>query len=157
MGRPVTDDERASIKDGHAAGKSLNAIAKDLGRPASTVASVAAKQGITFDRSSTEKATQAKVRDNRARRAGLISALYDIAEDEVAYLRQVGPYALTEVSAGQAVDYLIARLPAQDRRALVSSIAAAAQSAIRLEQVDSDEQGLPAVDAWLRTMLDRGE
>jgi len=157
IGRPVTDEDREAVRLGHAAGKSLGSIARDLGRTTSTVAGIAKKLGLTFDQRPTAHAVQAKVQDNRSRRAALVASLYDIAEDEVAYLRQGTPYDLTEVSAGQAVDYMVARLPAQDRRALLGAISTAAQTAVKLEQIDSDELGMPAVDTWLRSMLGRDE
>ena len=117
---------------------------------------IATAAGLRFDTRPTANAVRAKVQDNKARRAALVAALYDIAEDDVTYLRREGPYPLTEVSAGQAVDFMVARLPAGDRRALLGAISTAAQTAVRLEQIDSDEQGLPAVDAWLKTMLGGG-
>jgi hypothetical protein len=150
--RPVTDEDRERVRAGHAEGKALRAIAKEIDRSPGVVGRIARELGLTFDHSQTAAATEAKVADNKSRRANIIAELYGIAEDEIEYLKQ-GSYNLTEVSAGQAVEYWVERLPAQDRRALVGSISTATQSAVRLEQVDSDEQQLPTVDRWLRDML----
>lgn len=155
--RPVTDEDRQAVRRLHAEGKSLRAIAREIGRSPVTVGSIAKAAGLAFDQRPTAHAVKAKVQDNRARRAALVASLYDIAENDVAYLLRRGLYNLTEVSAGQAVEYVVDRLPAADRRALLGAISTAAQTALRLEQVDTDEQGLPAVDAWLRAVLGGGD
>ena len=155
--RPVTDEDRQAVRRLHAEGKSLRAIAKELDRSPVTIGSIAKAAGLAFDTRPTAAAVQAKVQDNRARRAALVSSLYDIAEDDVRYLKQPGAYGLTEVSAGQAVDFMVDRLPAADRRALIGAISTAAKTALDLERIDSDEQGLPAVDMWLRTVLGGGD
>lgn len=137
--RPVTDEDRAVVKRLHGEGMSLRGIAKELGRSVSTTQKIANALSLAFDTRPTAAAVRAKVQDNRARRATLVASLYDIAEDDVAYLRDSGTYSLTEVSSGTAVNYMVERLPAQDRRSLVSAISTAAQAAVRLEQVDVSE------------------
>jgi hypothetical protein len=156
---PPTDEERESVRRYHAEGHSLRWIAKELGRGAGTIQAIAREFGLSFDQRPTAKATAMKVEDNKARRARIIGALYDVAEDDIKYLNQPDGYDLVEVSAGQAVEYHLARLPAQDRKALVGAISTGAQAAVRLEQVDSDETQLPLVDQWLRAMMcrDAGE
>ena len=137
MAEPLTDDERATIRAMHTDGASAGAIANHLGRSKDAVCRAAARMGLAWDRAQTAAATAAKVVDNKTRRAKLIADLYDIADDEVAYLRREDGYQLTEVSAGQAVDYTTDRLPAQDRKALVGSISQALSTAVKVEQVDS--------------------
>ena len=152
--RPVTDEDRDEIRRLHAEGKSCRAIAEAVDRSPGRVSHIAKSLGLVFDRSQTKVATAATQADNRARRAKLIADLYDLADAEVEYMKRDG-YNLTEVSAGQAVDYVVERLPAQDRRALAGAIGTSLQAAVRLEQVDSDETQLPLVDQWLRSMMGR--
>lgn len=154
--RPITDEDRDEIRQLHAKGKSCRAIADAVDRSPGRVSEIAKSLGLKFDRAQTRAATSATQADNRQRRSKLIADLYDLADSEVEYMKRDG-YNLTEVSAGQAVEYWVERLPAQDRRALAGAIGASLQSAVRLEQVDSDETQLPLVDQWLRAMMGRGE
>jgi len=144
----ITDHDREQVRLLHAEGHSRNEIARRIGRGGRTVTRIAAELGLDFDRARTAAATEAKMIDAKARRAAIIEGLYDVAEDELAYLKQDEEYRLVEVSLGKPVKYAVARLPAQDRKALVSSISTATSAAARLEALDGD----PGVDA-ARSML----
>jgi hypothetical protein len=136
-GGRVTPEERAEIMRLHGLGKGRNDIARLTGRSQRTVTVVCHAEGLTFDRSATAAATEARKMDAKARRAAIVEQLYDVAEAELAYLRSKQPHELVEVSAGKAVTYTPKRLPAQERRALVQSISAAMATANRLEALDS--------------------
>ncbi|NJP74564.1 helix-turn-helix domain-containing protein [Streptomyces sp. C1-2] len=144
----ITDHDREQVRLLHAEGHSRNEIARRIGRGGRTVTRIAAELGLDFDRARTAAATEAKMIDAKARRAAIIQGLYSVAEDELAYLRQDDEYQLVEVSLGKPVKYTVDRLPAQDRKALVSSISTATSAAARLEALDGD----PGVDA-ARSML----
>lgn len=133
---PVTEEELAEIRRLHAEGYGRNDIARATGRSNRTISIHANRMGLTFDRTMTEAATAARRADLAARKADIISALYDIAEDEIAYLTRDGQYELVEVSSGQAVKYTTERLPAQDRRALINAVSLAVSTAHRM---DADE------------------
>lgn len=135
---PVTEEEREEIRRLHGEGRGRNEIATIIGRGLRTVSVHCEKMGLTFDRTATAAATEAKIIDAKARRAALISGLYDIAEDDLAYLKQGGDYRLVEVSSGKAVRYRADRLPAQDRRVLVNAISTAMSAATRLEALDTN-------------------
>nr|WP_237532071.1 helix-turn-helix domain-containing protein [Streptomyces sp. SID8352] len=115
-----------------------NEIAREIGRSLRTVSVYAAEMGLGFDRSKTAAATEAKMQDAKARRAAIIQGLYDVAEDELAYLKNTDGYQLVEVSLGKPVKYTVDRLPAQDRKALVSSVSTATSAAARLEALDTN-------------------
>jgi hypothetical protein len=134
----VTDEERAEIRRLHAEGHGRNEIGRLIGRSQRTISEQAAKMGLLFDRSATAVATEAKVIDARARRAKILEGLYEVAEAELDYLRQNGHYDLVEVSAGKAVRFNADRLPAQDRRALITGISTAMTAASRLEALEGD-------------------
>ncbi|MGW0550549.1 helix-turn-helix domain-containing protein [Streptomyces altiplanensis] len=146
--RPVTDQTRADVRRLHSEGLGRNEIARELDRSPRTISVIAEKLGLDFDRTATAVATQARVTDSKARRAAIVAGLYDIAEDEIAYLKKVGGYRLVEVSVGAPVEYTVGRLPAQDRKALITGISTATSSAARLEALDGD----PGTDA-ARSML----
>ncbi|MFE6103196.1 helix-turn-helix domain-containing protein [Streptomyces laurentii] len=134
----VTDEERAEIRRLHAEGHGRNEIARRLGRGQRTISVQVDAMGLSFDRTATAVATEARVIDGRARRARILEGLYEVAEAELGYLRRSSPYPLVEVSAGQAVRFEAERLPAQDRRALITGISTAMTAASRLEAMEGD-------------------
>lgn len=75
----LTIRERDRIAALHAEGKSCNAIAKDLGRSASTISKAAKAAGLSFDASRTVPATENRVANNRAKRSKLEERLLDEA------------------------------------------------------------------------------
>lgn len=134
---PVTDKTRADVRRLHAEGKGRNAIARELKRSPRTISVLAEELGLDFDRTMTAVATQARVIDSKARRAGIISGLYDVAEDDLTYLKD-DTYDLVEVSMGEPVRYETNRLPAQDRKALITGVSTATNAAARLEALDTN-------------------
>jgi len=80
--RKWTDADTARMVELHAQGVTLTAIAKDLDRSKAVVSRYAALQvpPLSFDRSATAAATQAKVADAKSRRATLQLALLEDAE-----------------------------------------------------------------------------
>jgi hypothetical protein len=74
---PVTDEEKAEIRRLHGEGKSCRAIADEIDRSPTTVSEKAAEMGLSFDRSQTEAATKAALKDNAAKRAAIIAWQYD--------------------------------------------------------------------------------
>lgn len=135
---PFTDAEISELQRLHSLRLGRNAIARVMGRSDRAVTVHAGRLGLSFDRTATAAATEAKMQDAKARRAAIIEGLYDIAEDELAYLKQDAAYDLVEVSIGKPVPYTVERLPAQDRKALVSSISTATAAAARLEALDTN-------------------
>ncbi|TDD77725.1 helix-turn-helix domain-containing protein [Actinomadura rubrisoli] len=129
-GRPITPRERRRVAELHAQGKSRNAIAKAIGRAQSTVTKIAADLDLSFDRSRTEAATEARQTDAKARRVQLA----DLALDDAHAMRR---RALDSDTGRDARDYAAAYGVFIDRH-------------LRLSEVDADQQGLAAVDAWLR-------
>ncbi|MEV8353184.1 helix-turn-helix domain-containing protein [Streptomyces niveus] len=138
--RPITDEDRKHVRDLHAEGLGRNAIATRIDRSPRTVSYLAEEMGLAFDRTATAVATEARVIDSKARRAAIIEGLYDVAEDDLAYLRQKAPVELVEVSMGAPVRYNAPRLPAQDRKALVTAVSSATTAAARLEALDGDPE-----------------
>lgn len=132
-GPPVTDTDRQRVRDLHAQGLARNAIAARIGRSRATVSKIASEEGLSFDRSATAEATRAKVVDAKQRRANLAEAALDDADT----MRQ---RAVAADNGRDARDYAQAFATLIDRH-------------IRLVELDSDKQGLTAVDAWLRGMI----
>jgi hypothetical protein len=148
--RPVTDEDRRRVRELREQNLGRNEIARRLNRSPRTISVIAANLNppVTFDRTATATATEARVIDAKARRAAIAEQLYEVIADDLAYLKPGQQYDLVEVSAGTAVEFSPKRLPAQDRRALVQSVSAALTAVARLEAVDGD----PNLDA-ARSML----
>lgn len=135
---PVTEDERQRMRDMHAAGQSLTAISKALGRSKATVGKHCAAMGLQFDTSRTAPATEVKVASNRERRARSISRLYDRVDKIMDRLEADQFKAVGFSREGYAVVTPIDAdaIPATDERALLGMAVNALNGAARLEAVD---------------------
>lgn len=135
----LTPQERDQIKAHHEAGTGCNAIAKAMGRAPSTIAKAAKDMGLAWDSSRTAHATEAKQAGNQARRAALVSRLYDRCDRIMDRLdsptfKLVGMdkdgYARTNVVDQDAI-------PGAEERALFGMVVNGLVAAARLEQVDA--------------------
>ena len=78
--RPWTADDTATLHTLHGEGKSLTAIAKEMGRSKAMVSRYAEKANLTWDRTKTQAATKAHQADAASRRAALQVGLLDDIE-----------------------------------------------------------------------------
>ncbi len=150
--KPITDEDRRRVGEHHAAGKYRNAIAKEIGRSGSTVSKIASELGLSFNREATAAATEAKVIDAKAKRADLMNKLLDDAER----LRQQ-LFAPTVIHSFGGKENVYNSKPVdqplfRDQRDIVQAVNTALSASLRLDLHDADNQGLAAVDAWLRGM-----
>lgn len=151
---PISDDERRRIRELHAAGLGRNDIAREMDRSGSTISKIATELGLSFERGpEVEAATAARVADAKARRAELMNRLLDDATRLRAQIWEPHEY----IDHGGR-DFTEARWtqdepsPA-DKLKLMQAATIAVDRSLRLDLHDSDTQGLPAVDAWLRDMI----
>lgn len=135
--RRVTAEERERVRALHASGMTRNGIARELQRGPRTVSVICEKLGLTFDRTATAVATEARMIDTRARRAALIERYYAQAEKILSRLER-DEHNITEVSIGKVVRYKAPDLPTQDVRNLVQASGAAAAQAAKLEALNTD-------------------
>lgn len=134
---PVTDEDRQRVRELHAQGLGRNAIARQLQRSPRTISELAAELDLSFDRTMTAVATQARVIDARARRAALVERYYEHAHKQLDRLDR-DEHTIKEVSLGKVVTYRTPDLPAQDVRALVQASIAASTQAAKLEALDTN-------------------
>lgn len=138
--RPVTDEERATVRELHAEGVSRNEIARRLKRSGKTVSEIAVELGLTFDRAVlTEAATRARVADARERRAALIDRAYARAEalfDRLEAAEDSG-YKFTATTVKGIETARLDHVPAQDEKALAGAAGQYLAQAARLEALDS--------------------
>jgi hypothetical protein len=139
----LTPAELDRIRAGHAAGKSLRAIAADLGRSPSAVGRYARDMGLAWGTERTAAATAAKQASNRERRAELVTRLYDRADKimnrlDAPQFKLVGldkdGYARTNRVDADAI-------PGAEERALTGMVVNLLAGAARLEAVDAQGNG----------------
>ncbi|MFI1942048.1 helix-turn-helix domain-containing protein [Streptomyces purpureus] len=135
--RPVTDEDDTLIRDLHAQGFGRNEIARRTGRSGRTVSVIAARLGLTFDRTQTAVATEARKTDAKARRVALLERYYDHAHKALDRLDRP-EHTVREVSFGKVVTYTIEEVTAQDYRALMQASTSAATQAAKLEALDNN-------------------
>lgn len=148
--KPITDEERHRVRELHAAGLNRNAIAKELGRSGSTISKIAERLGLSFDRTAVKAATEARVADAKARRAQLMNELLDDAERLRSQL-----FAPTTIHSFGGKDHTynsrsVDQPLFKDQRDIMQATNTAITASLRLDLHDTDNQGLAAVDAWLR-------
>jgi hypothetical protein len=75
---PVSDDERARLRELHGAGLSCQQIGREMNRNPATISRHAREMGLSFDRSKLKAATEARVADVAARRAEISAGFLEI-------------------------------------------------------------------------------
>lgn len=149
----LTADERAGIVEAIKAGGSCRGVAERFGRSPGTVSNIAAAEGLDFDRSQTAKATEAKQADVQARSAELVALMVEDAHRLRAQLWEPAEY-VSVTKDGEVVRYTTPRPTFADQRNILTACAIAADKAIAHDRhYNRGEDGLAAVDEWLRGMM----
>lgn len=152
--KPITDDERQRVRDLHATGLGRNDIARELERSGASISKIASELGLSFARGpEVAAATEARVADAKAKRAELMNTLLDDATRLRAQIWEPHEYR-----AHGGRDFVEQRWTqpeptSADKLKLMQAATIAVDRSLRLDLHDSDTQGLPAVDAWLRDMI----
>jgi transposase-like protein len=151
----ISDTKRQAIAADIRAGKPRNQIALEHGVSAGSVTNIAREFEISdaFDRSATKRATEAAVADLKAERAVTSRRFLVEANRQLDRLNE--PYKVFGFG-GRENSYNEHELPlppAGETRNFMTAAAVAFDKHMAADKHDSDDQGLAAVDAWLRTML----
>jgi len=135
------------------AGKSCNAIARELGVAASTISGWAKREGLSFNASKTEDAVATAKVSRAARRSAIIDRLYARSErvldrlEKPTYMhRMMGPNG-SETFEDEFP-------PAADEKSLSTAIHSYLKDAADLELVD-DGDGLTPVESMLGRLAQR--
>lgn len=134
----VTDTEREQVRTLHAAGFGRNDIAREIGRSAGTVTTIAKQLGLSFDRAATADATAAKVADAKARRAALQLDLLGDAEKLRAQLWQPHEYVDHGGKDFDEARWTQPEPTAADKLKLMQAAKLALDGSLRLDQHDGD-------------------
>jgi hypothetical protein len=134
---PWTTDENDRLRELHAAGHTLHAVAAEMGRSKATVSRHAALLGLGWDRAQTKDATKAKKADADARRAQL---KLDLLEDAAKLREQLWKPTTVFSFGGKDNTFNSRELdqpPHVDQLKLVQATSAAINAYGRLEQLDT--------------------
>lgn len=155
--QPLTDDDRAKIKELHAAGMNRNEIARAIGRSFAAVSKHAAKLGLSFNREGTAAATAAKVIDAKSRRAQL---QLDLLEDVERMRQQLFQPAFAFSFGGKENTFESETIPQPtfaDQHKIVMAVNTAITASIKIDEHDRAGENLSAIDAWLAEHIGNGE
>jgi ParB-like chromosome segregation protein Spo0J len=150
--QPINDDDREQVRRLHAEGLGRNDIARAIGRSPSTVSKIAAALGLTFDRTATAVATEARKADARAMRAEIALGLL---EDVVRLRGQLFKSCTVFNFGGKDNTFeqaLIDEPTFADKRNILTAIGTAVDRAMKLDAYDKIDETLSGIDAWLDAM-----
>lgn len=151
--RPVTDETRQQVRELHAEGLGRNEIARRLDRSPRTISVLCAELGLTFDRTATAVATEARKIDAKARRLALIERAYTRAEHLFARLEAADQdgFTYTATSGAGIQTVRLDHVPGIEEKALAGSISQYLSTAARLEAIDADS-GVEAAQSMLGSL-----
>lgn len=152
MPRPWTDQDDATLADLHATGMSLHAIAAEMQRSKQTVNLYAKRQGLTFDRSKTAKATEARKVDAAARRVNLEERYLIEAENLLDQLHEEAVVYSFGGADNIYREHTLDKPTYADQRNIMQASSIATTAANRLRDLSVDTEA-SAVDAWADAML----
>jgi hypothetical protein len=84
----ITNQLRDQVRAAHKRGLGRNAIAEEVGVSTGSVTSICKAAGLTFDRSITKSATEAKQEDDKTIRASIASNSLSLAKQAAAILAE---------------------------------------------------------------------
>ncbi|WP_406431564.1 hypothetical protein OHA59_36695 [Streptomyces sp. NBC_01589] len=153
MARTFSAEDEETLRQLHADGVSRNEIARQMGWTVGTVTSHAKRLGLSFDRSATRAAVEARQVDLTARRQANIEGAYDLADE--APERALTRYELTVFDPlGNPVTHTVRRPPAREFKDFTQAFASALNAAVKLEQVETgDDKSLSAIDRFLNLAM----
>jgi len=137
MARGRTFDQGERARELFDAGKSCNAIAKELGVAASTISGWAKKQGLSFARKQTAAAVQAHRIDRAAVRADIIDRMY-LRSQKVLTRLEADKFTYRVVISDGSFTVSDEAAPSGDEKNLAASIGIYLERATRLELVDGN-------------------
>lgn len=151
---PLTDEQRLQIAELADDGLSVRQIAAHMKIAPSTVTRNAQRMGIVFDRASTEKATEARIADAKARRSTTALRLLELANQEMDRLSR--PYRAHAFIGGQMPGYFEHVLPQPDaaaRLAIVRTAGTLIDKHIRLAGVDGHAGDIEHARSMLGSLM----
>lgn len=154
---PWTPAEDQQLADLHTQRLSLSVCATRMGRSRSTISKFSKRAGLTWDRSKTKAATQAKVADNKSMRSQIEAQALVEAQGFLADLHK--PFLVFSFGGRDNTyeEHLLKRPPTGDIRNLMQSFNIAVNQSLKIAVHDTDSSAnLAAVDQWLTHVTGSG-
>ncbi|WP_282795171.1 helix-turn-helix domain-containing protein [Streptomyces sp. CC224B] len=153
--RPVTDQDRQRVRELHAAGKGRNEIAAELGRSGRTISAIAKDLGLSFARAAEVRAaTEVRQADLADRRARFAELLQDDAEQLRARLRQPCTVYSFGGKDNEYAEHTFPTPPNAEAVHILRGIGIAVDKSLRLVP-PKDEDGSGEVGSLLTSLFDR--
>lgn len=156
--RTITDADKRRIRALHKKGLGRNAIARELGLSLATVTKICQEAGLSFDRSKTKVAVEARkidLADLRTRAAERSLLRVHKLHDRLDAYDETRAFTY-RISTGKGVETVTDEsIPADHELKFAQAIASHERTAAHASPVTSDTD-LPAVDAWLAHMAGDG-
>lgn len=153
VAKPLTQAQRQTIIDLHAAGRKRNEIAREAGVAPASVTKVCQQEGLTFDRTATRAAVAAKVVDAKERRAELTLLLLEDAHR----LRQQLWAPARLVNFGGKDNTLAETTLTEplfvDKKNIMSAVGIAIDRVVKLEAIDNDN-GVSDAQSMIQKLID---
>jgi hypothetical protein len=151
MARTFSAEDEERLRQLHADGVSRNEIARQMEWSVGTITNHATRLGLSFDRSATRAATDARQVDLRDRRQRIEIQLYDLAERNIRRAQQ--RYLMTGFDhLGTFVAETIPEPPARETKDFTLAASSALTSAVKLAQVDGGDVGRENALGFLATL-----
>nr|WTB31163.1 hypothetical protein OG781_18220 [Streptomyces sp. NBC_00830] len=154
MSQPLSPEELDTLRQLHADGHGRNEIARQLGRSVGVITNYARRLDLSFDRSATRAAVEARQVDLTAQRQQAQQRLMDFFNRQLD--RAEGRYLLTSFDhVGTFVSQFVPEPPARETKDLASAATGALNAAVKLAQFDAehDDKNLSAMDRFLQAMV----
>jgi hypothetical protein len=153
MARTFSHDDEERLRQLHADGMPRNRIAEEMGWGLGTISNHARRLGLSFDRSATRAATEARQVDLRDRRQRIQEQLYDLAERSIRRAQE--RYLVTGFDhTGEFVAETVPEPPARETKDLTLAASSALTSAVKLAQVDGGDVGREQAAGLLQGLSD---
>lgn len=154
MPKPLTDAQRQEVVDLLPSGKSCNEIARITGRGTTTVSRIAASVGHEWGQSNVVRAHEARKAYGAEARATLAARLHDAAGKLIDQLDQ--PHLVFNFGGRDNTyeEHTLDEPDVASKLNLIRGVREAMRTVLDIDRHDNRaEDGLAAVDAWLRSML----
>lgn len=125
-------DKWDRLRQLHAEGLGRNAIAREIGCNPSCISRTAHYLGLTFDRTSTQEATAARLADLEERRVDLAIQFHDIAEESLERLYEPTTVFSFGGKDNNYNEHTFDEAPVAERQKLVTAAAIAVDKSLKL-------------------------
>lgn len=147
----LTPEERSDIVAAIKSGQSRNEIARTSGRSAGTISRIATQEGLSFDRSATKEATEAKAIENAAMLENLKRRFLEETQAALDELHSAS--TLHHWHSGEHLEHELTEPTFKDKRDIMWRAGGAVRNFLEIDNHQGGgDESFAAVDVWLDAM-----